>query len=999
MATISDLNVRLGLIYKDFDKSLTAVEKKLERSGRKFSQLGNDLALSVSLPLAALGASAIKQAGEIESLNLAMVSTFAGAGRSAQDATKEVEALRQAAMAPGLDFEQAVKGSIRLQGVGLAAEEARGILTNMANAIASTGGTAEDLDGVTKQFAQMISKGRVLQEDVSIISERMPVVARLMQQAFGTSSVEAIRASGVSAKDFVARINEAAAALPKVEGGIKNALVNAAAEARNSLATLGETIVKAFDVTGKLDMFTKALQGAVSWFQSLSDEAKNTIIQIGVFAVAIGPAVKVLGALYGGAAQVVGIFGALARSTKGLALFFGGMTESTLSVTKYLKSFGEAMYGVGGAAIKMRVAVIAATGGLAAIVLGIAAAVYILSDRFDAAEFSAKAFADAQKEVTIEAKGEIGALNKNIDALKDVRTSTEDRKKAADALLAAYPQYLSGIDLEKASLGQLNKIQKDLNLSILQGVAERKKAQAVNAVYEKQAEILLRIQEIQRTKDITTDEASLINTTDLLRAGSSAEAVIQRLKQQVDVLGKQADITAKDFDKAFGLQSRAIDPLLEKEYRARAAAEDARDAFLGFDKAVTKSTEAGAKAATGADDKAKKMAAAFKAVEASIDAVNKKQAVLGSDFVGEKTTEIENGVEKLIESGFAPDSDPIKKLHGYLKAIQEDVAKGFGSQNKVQIEAGLSSAAPAALPTLAAPDQIASLNTGPAAAAVEALRSLQSAAIADIEAQKNAASSQDIARAERERVANSTSTQSIKAQIEDLKNVRLTSISEIERAQIDAQIAELERIAQEKAARQELQASVLSSAMDLATGIVGLKQAQGEAEKAQLDEEYAGKIEAAKGNADAQAKIQAELAAKKKAIDKKVGKEAQGVAIAGAVINTALGVSKALSSSPPPYNFILAALTAAAGAVQIATIKSQKFAAGGVITKPTYGLMGEYPGASRNPEIVTPERLMRSVFRDEMGAGGGQVQVYGTIRGSDIILSSERAAAERNRTR
>ena len=86
MATISDLNVRLGLIYKDFDKSLTAVEKKLERSGRKFSQLGNDLALSVSLPLAALGASAIKQAGEIESLKLAMVSTFAGAGRSAQHA-------------------------------------------------------------------------------------------------------------------------------------------------------------------------------------------------------------------------------------------------------------------------------------------------------------------------------------------------------------------------------------------------------------------------------------------------------------------------------------------------------------------------------------------------------------------------------------------------------------------------------------------------------------------------------------------------------------------------------------------------------------------------------------------------------------------------------------------------------------------------------------------------------------------------------------------------
>jgi len=133
MASISELNVRLGLLYKDFDASLKKVERNLERSGRKFSQLGNDLALSISLPLAALGASAIKQAGEIESLKLAMTSTFEAAGKSAADATKEVELLRQAAKAPGLDFEQAVKGSIRLQGVGLAAEESRRILEQMAN--------------------------------------------------------------------------------------------------------------------------------------------------------------------------------------------------------------------------------------------------------------------------------------------------------------------------------------------------------------------------------------------------------------------------------------------------------------------------------------------------------------------------------------------------------------------------------------------------------------------------------------------------------------------------------------------------------------------------------------------------------------------------------------------------------------------------------------------------------------------------------------------------
>lgn len=37
---------------------------------------------------------------------------------------------------------------------------------------------------------------------------------------------------------------------------------------------------------------------------------------------------------------------------------------------------------------------------------------------------------------------------------------------------------------------------------------------------------------------------------------------------------------------------------------------------------------------------------------------------------------------------------------------------------------------------------------------------------------------------------------------------------------------------------------------------------------------------------------------------------------------------------------------------------------GGVLTEPTAALVGEYPGAKRNPEIVTPQNLMYDTFRD-----------------------------------
>jgi len=57
----------------------------------------------------------------------------------------------------------------------------------------------------------------------------------------------------------------------------------------------------------------------------------------------------------------------------------------------------------------------------------------------------------------------------------------------------------------------------------------------------------------------------------------------------------------------------------------------------------------------------------------------------------------------------------------------------------------------------------------------------------------------------------------------------------------------------------------------------------------------------------------------------------KGIAYSEAVINTALGVSKALASAPPPINFINAAAVGAAGAAQISTIATQKFATGGIV--------------------------------------------------------------------
>lgn len=64
-------------------------------------------------------------------------------------------------------------------------------------------------------------------------------------------------------------------------------------------------------------------------------------------------------------------------------------------------------------------------------------------------------------------------------------------------------------------------------------------------------------------------------------------------------------------------------------------------------------------------------------------------------------------------------------------------------------------------------------------------------------------------------------------------------------------------------------------------------------------------------------------------------------------------------------------------------------AAGGVLTGPTLALAGEYAGAARNPEIVTPQNIMRETVIDAIatvGAAGAQgLTVNGPLIGSATI--------------
>ena len=102
-------------------------------------------------------------------------------------------------------------------------------------------------------------------------------------------------------------------------------------------------------------------------------------------------------------------------------------------------------------------------------------------------------------------------------------------------------------------------------------------------------------------------------------------------------------------------------------------------------------------------------------------------------------------------------------------------------------------------------------------------------------------------------------------------------------------------------------------------------------------------------------------------------------------VATAASGAAASQSSVPIVGPIMAIASVASILAAIAsTPKATAFAQGGVISGPTYALVGEYAGASNNPEVIAPlDRLPALLGTDKQIQGSSEVSFK--IRGRELI--------------
>lgn len=93
-----------------------------------------------------------------------------------------------------------------------------------------------------------------------------------------------------------------------------------------------------------------------------------------------------------------------------------------------------------------------------------------------------------------------------------------------------------------------------------------------------------------------------------------------------------------------------------------------------------------------------------------------------------------------------------------------------------------------------------------------------------------------------------------------------------------------------------------------------------------------------------------------------------------------------------------AALIAATSAAKAALQNVTAFAAGGIVSGPTLALVGEYSGASNNPEVIAPLNKLRSMLEPtDFSAKGLYLETK--VKGKDLYIALRGVEHEKRRTR
>ena len=330
MASLGDLVVKIGADTRDLNKQLGKVQREVRGMTSNITNLGKSMTRSITLPLAALGAAAVKSAADLETLETSFISLTGGA----EQARDMVQQLNKFTAETPFQLEAVAQAARQLLASGTAVGEVNNQLQFLGDIAATSGNRIEDIAAI---FSKVQAKGKVELESLNQLAERNIPIFTALAEATGLLPSE-LGAGAVSVKQF----NDTLQGLAQ-EGGFANgAMERLSKTAAGRFSTALDNLKQAGAELGNvlLPTINKLLEFVTDLaqrFTALNGTTQQMIVELGFVAAAIGPLVVLIPQII---AQITALRGAFALlNTVLIANPIGAVIASIVALTAVVVTF------------------------------------------------------------------------------------------------------------------------------------------------------------------------------------------------------------------------------------------------------------------------------------------------------------------------------------------------------------------------------------------------------------------------------------------------------------------------------------------------------------------------------------------------------------------------------------------------------------------------------------------------------------------------------------
>jgi tape measure domain-containing protein len=287
MASLGDLVVRIGADTKNLNQELGKVQRTMKSMTGNLTALGQNMTRSITLPLAGMGAAALKSAADMETLETSFISLTGGA----EQASRMMKQLTDFTAKTPFQIDAVAKSARQLIASGTDVSQVNDQLQFLGDIAATSGSSIDEIAAI---FSKVQAKGKVELESLNQLAERGVPIFKALAEATGLPA-DKLGAGAVSVeqfnevlKGFAGQGGFAEGAMERLSQTVSGKFSTALDNAKLAAASLGEQLLPI--ASQILDTFTNLAQE----FTQLDAGTKRIAIGIGAVTASFGPMLTVL---------------------------------------------------------------------------------------------------------------------------------------------------------------------------------------------------------------------------------------------------------------------------------------------------------------------------------------------------------------------------------------------------------------------------------------------------------------------------------------------------------------------------------------------------------------------------------------------------------------------------------------------------------------------------------------------------------------------------------